>query len=121
MPVHKHQGSRNKDSSGSEAARALEGDGDSIIGCEGVDGAEQGASMAAREAEGDDEDEAMVGDENISMQMAGGGGCVTAGIKKKKPRRRAKGAGNHSQRKDAARRDRSEHARHETSALPLGV
>jgi hypothetical protein len=57
----------------------------------------------------------------IPMQMAGGGGGVTAGIKKKKPRRRAKGAGNHSQRKDAARRDRSEHARHETSALPLGV
>ena len=77
---------------GSEAARALEGDGDGVIGCEGVDGAEQGASMAAREAEGDDEDEAMAVDENVSnMQMAEGCGGVTAGIKKKKPKRRAKG------------------------------
>ena len=105
--------------SGSEAARALEGDGDGVMGCEGVDGAEQGASMAAREAEGDDEDEAMAVDENVSMQMAEGCGGVTAGIKKK-PRRRSKGAQCHGQ-QDRARRDRSEHARHETSALPLGV
>jgi hypothetical protein len=63
--------------SGSEAARALEG----------VDGAEQGASMATREAEGDDEDEAMVGDENVSAQGTQGGGNSTGGIKKRKPRR----------------------------------
>jgi hypothetical protein len=79
--------------SGSEAARALEGDCDGVMGCEGVDGAEQGASTAAREAEGDDEDEAMAGDENISMQEAEGGGDVTGGIKKGK-RRRGKQKGN---------------------------
>ena len=73
--------------SGSEAARALEGDGDGAMGREGVDGVEQGASLAAREAEGDDEDEAMVGDENVSMQEAEGGGGATGGIKKGKRRR----------------------------------
>ena len=57
------------------------------MGCEGVDGVEQGASMAARDAEGDDEDEAMVGDENISVQRAEGGGGSTDGIKKKKRNR----------------------------------
>jgi hypothetical protein len=89
--------------SGSEAARALEGDGDGVMGCEGIDGAEQGASLAARAAEGDDEDEAMACDENVSMQMAEGCGGVTAGIKKKKPKRRAKGEKSHKQRQDAAR------------------
>ena len=72
--------------SGSEAARALEG-GDSgvVMGCEGVDGAEQGASLAAREAEDSDEDEGMVGKENVSLQDAeGGNGGATGGIKKKK-------------------------------------
>ena len=74
------------------------------MGCdEGIDGAEQGASLAARVAEGDDEDEAMACDENVSMQMAEGGGGVTAGIKKKKPKRRAKGEKSHKQRQDAAR------------------
>jgi hypothetical protein len=73
--------------SGSEAARALDGDGDGVMGCEGVDGVEQGASMAAREAESDDEDEAMAGDENFSMQEAEGGGGATGGIKKKKHKR----------------------------------
>ena len=73
------------------------------MGSEGVDGAEQGASLAAREAEGDDEDEAMVGDENVSMQMAEGCGGVTAGIKKKKPKRRAKGEKSQKQRQVAAR------------------
>ena len=57
------------------------------MGREGADGVEQGASMAAREAEGDDEDEAMAGDENISVQRAEGGGGSTGGIKKRKPRR----------------------------------
>ncbi len=59
--------------------------------------------MAAREAEGDDEDEAMAGDENVSMQMAEGGSSSKGGIKKKKPRRRAKGEKSHKQRQDAAR------------------
>jgi hypothetical protein len=39
---------------------------------EGEGGVEQGASMAAREVEGDDEDEDMAGVENISMQRAEG-------------------------------------------------
>ena len=37
----------------SEAGRALDGDGDGVMGCEGVDGVEQLATMAARLAEGD--------------------------------------------------------------------
>ena len=78
--------------SGSEAARALEGNGDGVMGCEGVDGAEQGASTAAREAEGD-EDEAMAGDENVSVQRTEGGSSLTGGIKKGK-RRRGKQKGN---------------------------
>ena len=53
------------------------------MGREGVDGVEQGASMAAREAEGDDEDEAMAGDENVSAQHAEGGSGSTGGIKKR--------------------------------------
>ena len=89
--------------SSSEAARAPEGDSDGVMGCEGIDGAEQGVSLAVREAEGDDEDEAMVGDENVSMQMAEGCGGATAGIKKKKPKRRAKGTKSQKQRQDAAR------------------
>ena len=77
----------------SEARRGHEGEG-SVEGCEGVDGVEQGASMAAREAEGDDEDEAMAGDENISMQRAEGGGGTTGGIKKgKRTRGKRKGTG----------------------------
>jgi len=81
--------------SGSEAARALEGgDGGVVMGCEGVDGAEQGASLAAREAEGDDEDEAMAGDENVSVQHEERGGGATGGIKKGKRRRgKQKGTG----------------------------
>ena len=48
----------------------------------------------AFEAEGDDEDEAMAGDENISMQRAEGGGGTTGGIKKGKRRRgKQKGTG----------------------------
>ena len=42
---------------GGEAGRAPEGDEGGVWGCEGVDGVEQGASTAAREAEGDDDDE----------------------------------------------------------------
>ena len=67
----------------SEARRGHEGEG-SVEVCEGVDGVEQGASMAAREAEGDDEDEDMVGAENVSVQRAEGGGNSTGGIAKKK-------------------------------------
>ena len=70
----------------SEARRGhVEGEG-GVEGCdEGADDVEQGASMAARVAEGDDEDEAMAGDENVSGQRAEGGGGSTGGIKKKKP------------------------------------
>jgi hypothetical protein len=57
------------------------------MGCEGVDGVEQGVSLAVREAEGNDEDEAMVGDENVSMQRTEGGSSSTGGIKKGKRRR----------------------------------
>ena len=71
----------------SEAGRALEGNGSGVMGREGADGIEQETSMAAHEAEGDDEDEAMAGDENISMQRAEGGGGTTGGIKKGKCRR----------------------------------
>jgi hypothetical protein len=74
------------------------------MGCEGVEGVEQGASMAAREAEGDDEDEAMAGDENVSMQMAVGGGGPTGGfVKKKCKRSRQK---NRGQRQAMAKFDR---------------
>ena len=39
--------------------------------------------MAAREAEGSDEDEAMAGKENVSLQRAEGNGSSTSGIKKR--------------------------------------
>ena len=55
----------------------------------GADGAEQKAARAAHEAEGDDVDEAMEGDENISLQRAERGSGSIGGIKKAK-RRRAK-------------------------------
>ena len=86
-----------------EARRGHEGEQGGAEGCEGVDGVEQGASTAAREAEGDDEDEVMVGAENISMQRAEGGGGTTGGIKKKRPKKRAKGEKSHTQRQLAAR------------------
>ena len=78
---------------GGEAGRAFEGDDGGGMGCEGVDGAEQEASMAAREAEGGDEDEDMAGDENFSMQEAEGGGGATRGVKKKKKLKRCKQKG----------------------------
>ena len=53
------------------------------MGREGVDGVEQGASMAAREAESD-EDEAMAGDENVPVQRAEGGSSLIGSIAKKK-------------------------------------
>ena len=60
----------------------------------GVDGGARGRRAAGaveregvREAEGDDEDEAMAGDENISMQRAEGVSGSTGGIKKKKNKR----------------------------------
>ena len=79
--------------SGSGAARAFEcGDDGVVVGCEGVDGVEQGAFMAARAAEGDDEDEVMAGDENISVQRAEGGSGSIGGIKKRGHRGRSKEA-----------------------------
>ena len=107
--------------SGSEAARALEGDCDGVMGCEGVDGAEQGALTAAREAEGDDEDEAMAGDENISMQRAEGGSGSTGGIKKKKPQRRSKGAKSQKQRQLAEQHARRGSAMQGGPIPPFGV
>ena len=43
--------------------------------------------MTACEAEGSDEDEAMAGKENVSVQRAEGGSGSTSGIKKKKSKR----------------------------------
>ena len=79
-----------------EARRGHEGEG-GVEGCEGVDGVEQGASMAAREVEGDDEDEDMAGVENISMQRAEGGGGTTGGIKKGKRTRGKRNGNGHRQ------------------------
>ena len=76
------------------------------MGCEGVDGVEQGASMAARGVEGEDEDEAMVGAENISMQRAEGGGGTTGGIKKGKRTRSKRPNGGQRQRQATERADR---------------
>jgi hypothetical protein len=79
---------------GSEAVRALEGDadGNGAMGCGGVDGVGHVASLTACEAEGDDEDEAIVGDENISVQRAEGGSGSIGGIKKRGHRGRSKEA-----------------------------
>ena len=88
---------------GGEAGRAFEGNGIGVMGREGADGIEQEASMAAHEAEGSDEDEAMAGKENVSMQRAEGGGGSTGGIKKKKSKRRSKIEKSQKQRQDAAR------------------
>ena len=75
---------------GSEARRGHQGEG-GVEGCEGADGVEQRegvrATSAAHEVEGDDGDEAMAGDENISMQRAEGVSGSTGGIKKKKNKR----------------------------------
>ena len=103
---------------GGEAGRAPEGGDGGDRGCEGV---EQGAPMTACEAEGSDEDEAMAGKENVPVQRAEGGSGLTGGIMKGKRRRRAKGAASQVQRQVAARRDRSEHARQLSPALPSGV
>ena len=48
------------------------GDG-GVEGCEGVDGGEQRAARAVHEAEGDNVDEAMEDDDNVSVQRAEGG------------------------------------------------
>ena len=58
-----------------------------------------------------EEEEAAAGNERER-------GGLTGGIKKKKQRRRAKGAASHIQRQVAARRERSEHARQLSPALP---
>ena len=71
------------------------------MGSKGVDGVEQGASMAAREAEGDDEDEARAGDENVSVQRAEGGSGSTGGTKKGKRRRGKQGCAGFRQRQAA--------------------
>ena len=67
----------------------------------------------------------LEGDKDILMQRVEGGSGLTGDTKKKKPRRRAKGAASHIQRRKAARRDRSEHARPSarqlSPALPSGV
>ena len=65
---------------GGEAGRAFEGDDGGARGCEGV---EQGAPMTACEAEGSEEDEAMAGKENVSVQHAEGGSGSTSGIKRR--------------------------------------
>ena len=67
--------------------RGLEGEDGGDMGCESADGVEQGASMAACEAEDSDEDEAMVGKENASMQRAEYGGGAAGDIKKRKHKR----------------------------------
>ena len=54
---------------------------------------------AAHEAEGDDGDEAMAGDENVSMQCADRG----SGIKKNKSKRRSKIEKSQKQRQDGKR------------------
>ena len=56
--------------------------------------------MAAHEAEGSDEDEAMAGNENVSLQGAEGGSGSTGVTKKGKPQRRSKGAKSQRQRQD---------------------
>ena len=75
-----------------------EGEG-GVEGRESADGVEQRADvMAAHEAKGDDGDEAMAGDENISMQHAEGGGGSSGGIKKGKRRRGNRKCAGHRQR-----------------------
>ena len=53
--------------------------------------------MAAREAEGSDEDEAMEGKENVPVQRAEGGGGTTGGIKKGKRTRGKRNGTGHRQ------------------------
>jgi hypothetical protein len=86
---------------GGEVGRVLECDDGGSMGREGFDVAEQGVSMAAREVEGSDEDEAMTGKENASMQRAEGCSSSIGGIKKGK-RTRGKQK-NGAQRQAAAR------------------
>ena len=105
----------------SEAGRAFDGDGGGVIGCEGVDGVEQRATMAAHEAEGSDEDEAMAGNENVSLQGAEGGSGSTGGTKKGKPQRRSKGAKSQRQRQDEEQLARRGSAMQGGSILPFGV
>ena len=71
---------------GSEARRGHEIEG-GVEGCVGVDGVEQRATRAAHEAEGDDGDEDMAGDENFPLQHVEGGSGLSGGIKKGKRRR----------------------------------
>ena len=83
---------------GGEAGRAFEGDDGGARGGEGV---EQGAPMTACEAEGSDEDDAMAGKENDSMQRAERGSSLTSGIKKGRRRRGKQKCAGHRQRQAA--------------------
>ena len=62
--------------------------------------------MAAREAEDSDEDEAMAGKENASMQRAEGGSSSIGGIKKGKRTRSKRPNGGQRQRQVMERADR---------------
>ena len=77
--------------------------------------------MAAHEAEGSDEDEAMAGNENVSLQGAEGCSGSTGGTKKGKPQRRSKGAKSQRQRQDEEQLARRGSAMQEGPILPFGV
>ena len=77
---------------GSEARRGHEGEG-GVEGRVGADGVGQMAMRVAHEDEGDDGDEAMEGDENISLQRAERGSGSSGGIIKKGKRTRGKRKG----------------------------
>ena len=77
---------------GSEARRGHEGEG-GVEGRVGADGVGQMAMKVAHEDEGDDGDEAMEGDENISLQRAERGSGSSGGIIKKGKRTRGKRKG----------------------------
>ena len=74
---------------GCDARRGHEGEG-GVEGRVGADGAEQMATRAVHEAEGDDGDEDMAGDENIPLQRAEGDNGPIGGIKKRGQRGRSK-------------------------------
>ena len=76
--------------------------------------AEDGEGAERERRTHSDAEEAAEGSERVR-------GGLIGDIKKKKQRRRAKGAASHIQRQVAARRERSEHARQLSPALPPGV
>ena len=87
---------------GSEANQRHEG-GRGAEGREAIDGGEQRSGGAALEAEGDDGDEAMEGDEDSPMQRVEGDSGSTGANKQRKPKRRAKGEKSQQQRQDGKR------------------